>query len=142
MSNLLLLAKLTHSSTFRFHLLHPNLKIPTVPSASRHPTFGALYLPTSELIHPSATKPLLILLISPVRQFHLPSNLYPYPKIVFFSRYKTYLFFLSFTIITFSAVFSIFYFDRTVLILSQTKILTQLSNREYIITLGRGLREL
>ena len=78
-------AKLAHPNIhiFRFHLIHLNLNSSTVPSASSHPTFGTTYLPTSKLIHLSATKPLQILQIPLVHQFYLPLNFYSYSEIVF-----------------------------------------------------------
>ena len=130
------LAKLAHPNTFvfRFHLLHPNFNSPTVPFTSPHPTIGTAYLPTFAPISDETI--IYILQISPIRQFHLPSNLYTILKLFSFTPKNLPLLpFLPF-IIPFSDMF-FSHFDRNIL-MSQTKISTQLSTWEYTITLGCG----
>ena len=70
-----------------------------------------------------------------VRQLYLPSNLYPYPEIVFFlALIPISSPFSSSTIPVFAVCHLLFRPDR--FNLSQTKIITQLNTQEY--TIGRG----
>ena len=73
----------------------------------------------------TATKPLQMLQISPIRQFHLPSNLYPYLEIFFVHALKP-------TLLPF------FPHDPLLCRVPFSKILTQLSTWEYTTTLERG----
>ena len=100
-------SSLTHPSIYAFHFnfLHTNLNSSTVASVSPHLTFGTPYLSTSELMHPSVTKSLQILQISPVHQSHLPLNLYQYSDIFFFHTLKPTSSPFPFPIIPFSAMF-------------------------------------